>query len=158
MENTACRCGSMVQWKAAARRRCYCYLGCLHSRTPDYGVGASEVLLASAHPFPLIHVEGEVHMLPSCYGEASWSTVSGDEERHCGEGRCTMDARPPRVLCSLLAGEDGVELLGLLRSRIPRYGWWTPTAGGGDVEHLRLLGPSVYRSAAAVGTPQGSPW
>ena len=96
----------MVQWKAAARRRCYCYLGCLHSRTPDYGVGASEVLLASAHPFPLIHVEGEVHMLPSCYGEASWSTVSGDEERHCGEGRCTMDARPPRVLCSLLAGEE----------------------------------------------------
>ena len=85
----------MVQWKAAARRRCYCYLGCLHLRTPDYGVGASEVLLASAHPFPLIHVEGEVHALPSCYGEASWSTVSGDEERHCGEGRCTMDARPP---------------------------------------------------------------
>ena len=69
-----------------------------HLCTPDYGVGASEVLLASAHPFPLIHVEGEVHMLPSCYGEASWSTVSGDEERHCGEGRCTMDARPPLSL------------------------------------------------------------
>ena len=100
MENTACRCGSMVQWKAAARRRCYCYLGCLHSRTPDYGVGASEVLLASAHPFPLIHVEGEVHALPSCYGEANWSTVSGDEERHCGEGRCTMDARPPPESCA----------------------------------------------------------